>query len=267
MRKPESSLAKRLAVGYFVCLGWVVQAESPVRVVSEGLPGFVPVLSASGELVGARLLRPGLAEGRFARVQTRVAMPTVSPETEGRGAVRWRVATHSTYEVDCEMNPPAVERTEHLPMAWVAGVHPGKKGEVAGAVSAPPEAGVAAAFACLAARPGYSATEAAKVVQQTGGLKGLELLDCELTRRDTGPRMQLTLTLSDDPPAVRLGEKWLSTGIITSAFVAVEDAGLEIRLVRDSGALRVVSRAEMSSVASGRCVSLSPNLIKKESGW
>ncbi len=45
------------------------------------------------------------------------------------------------------------------------------------------------------------------------------------------------------------------------------DAGLDIRLLRDSGALRVVSRDEMVSVAVGQCVPNTAGVPKKATGW
>lgn len=289
MQRPELGWVARAdrpgRLGWLAVFAWgvaVAHAGPSAPVAGGALPAFVPVLTASAALVGARLLSPELEQGRYARVQIRLALPV--PNKAGGP---WRVAAHATYGVDCDASPPVAVLAGRELWGGVGATGPSAEADVNGdsnaesdsaqgspgvvaawhAVHTPPEAGVAAAFACLAARPGYLASEVAQVVQQTAGLGALEHLDCTLTQKANGGGMQLAMTLSDDPPAVRLGEKWLSAGVITPAYVAVTDAGLDIRLLRSTGALRVVSRAEMSSVALGECVPHLPKKAKKDSGW
>lgn len=242
-----------------------------------GSAGFVPIVSGSATLVGARVLPLSLEHGQVVRVQVRLARALLLEKDERLSEApqplpRWQVSAHSTYLVDCDTAPPSatLERVDR--QHQVESVTPAASWADESAVRAPPAEDAAAAFACLVVS-GYTAQEAAEAVQQTAGLGKLERLSCDLVERASMRPMHLVVSVSDVPPAVRLGEKWLAAGTITPDYVAVADAGFDIRLRRSTGAVRVVLRSEMSNLASGKCVPLVSetlsrrNFPKKSNGW
>lgn len=278
--------------------------------------GFRPVLAASDALMGMRMVSPDLAEGRFALVQVRVAVPATS---KGQGAaaqaepVHWRLNTESTYAVDCLTEPKMiglVQRAQNLqpdhalapdwrllmdgaakvslgslPLqslnaqrsdATGRGMDLGRSapvpvGDEGTTVRTPPELAAAAAYACLVARSRQSESDAAAWVQRTAGLGTVVEFNCNLHNKISGVASSMNIAYAEHPPVVRLEEKWLSKGLLTPEYIAVSDAGLEIRLLRTTGKLRVVARAEAVSLGTGDCTLAAPvplqNTKKYRSGW
>lgn len=278
--------------------------------------GFRPVLAASDALMGMRMVAPDLAEGRFALVQVRVAVPATS---KGQGVaeqaepVRWRLGTESTYAVDCLAEPkmiglvqraqnlqsdPAVapdwrllmdgaakvslgslplqslnaERSDTTGRGMDLGRHvPVPIGDEGTTVRTPPELAAAAAYACWVARSRESEADAAAWVQKTAGLGAVAEFNCTLHNKASGVVSTMNMAYAEFPPVVRLEDKWLSRGLLTPDYIAVSDAGLEIRLMRTTGKLRVVARAEAVSLGTGDCTPAAPiplqSTKKSKSGW
>lgn len=297
---------------FFVCLvAWGVAASAGGAEV-----GFTPVLAASDALMGMRMIAPDLAEGRFALVQVRVAVPT-GPVDDGTATpaepVRWRLKTESTYAVDCWADPKTVglvQRAQNvqpdpslapdwrllldvapkvslanLPMqplqvqrsdATGRGMDLGRSipepvAEHGTAVSAPPELAASAAFACAVAKDRHTEVDAAALVQKTAGLSSVVEFNCNVLNKATGVGSNMNIAYAEFPPVVRVEGKWLAKGLLTPEYIAVSDAGLEIRLMRATGKLRVVARAESISLGTGDCTLAKPVLLqsakKYRSGW
>ncbi|MBY0467250.1 MAG: hypothetical protein K2W33_20105 [Burkholderiales bacterium] len=279
-------------------------------------PGFRPVLAASNALMGMRMVASDLAEGRFALVQVRLAVPAESA-VKGDAAqaepVRWRLSTESTYAVDCLTQPTQVglvQRAQNtqanhalapewrllldaggkvsladLPMQPLQGPKsdstrqgmdlgrtiPEPVPEQGTTVRTPPELTAAAAFACLVARNRQTEADAAAWVQKTAGLPTVAEYSCSVQNKETGVASTMSIAYAEFPPVVRLEDKWLSKGLLTPDYIAVADAGLEVRLMRTTGKLRVVARAESVSLGTGECALMAPmplhNAKKYRSGW
>ena len=245
--------------------------------VAEPAP-FLPLLSTSELLVGARLMGNGLVDGRYATVQTRLAHPVAATDA---ATTTWRVLAEHTHVVDCLSPQPGVatvlvatntQANPYAPPQWQATrppqvpssfvprelvfaplpAQPNPLQEVQ-AVQAPGELRAAAAFACRAAMRPELVADVAKVVQRTAGLPDVQHWWCTLAARGEQSASPWHVAVSDEGRAVLLNDTWVSGGVLSPAYVAVASGGLDVRLLRSTGALRLVSRADMATVATGQC--------------
>ena len=293
----------------FACvqvLGEVLAAEPGFTPVLSGSERMLGMRMLTPGLVEGRF---ALAQVRVAELVAGPVADSGGgvPGAGGAVAARWRLKEESTYAVNCHADPKQVglvqrahniQPDERLTPNWQQllesvptarlndlSMQPLEQGEApladnrpedpsrvgAVAVRSPPELQSIAVFACAVASSHWAEVDAAKHVQQTAGLAEVVEFNCELHHRSTGAIRSMSLAYLAFPPVVRVGDKWLSDGWLTPEYIAVADAGLDIRLMRATGKLRVVSRAEAASVASGDCVrathSIQPITRKYKTGW
>lgn len=283
-----------LAALVVVCVA--VALAGPLRVVaasggSEMQGAFVSLMVANRQWVLARLLQPLMLDGRYAVLQTRVA--------ERWAPDKWRLTDESTWVVDCAApgrRLAVVQRATNaepdgsLPPRWQ--VTPGMGADTAGlalaslvfedlpvprfshswpqSLRSPEERRVGAEFACRAANlPGsvpWPEVEVAALLRQTGGFDDTQALRCSASGRANPTGVDIEIRHSPAGQAVMLGEKWVDTGALHEDHLAFADGDLEVRLIRNTGMLRLVLRSELLTVGTGVCRTLQAP-ASKIPGW
>ncbi len=239
---------------------WVVACAAHAAPGAEG--EFVALLPGSQQWVGARLLGQGLANGRYATLQLRTAVAV--PQASAPAA--WQVQADTTWVVDCAGSRPMVASVAAAAAGgpWAsASVRPqdmafqplpdGAVAAQAGRLLLPDALRAGAVYACgAAARPALAGAWATWV-QRTAALPDVVHWRCHMVARADQATTVLHLGASDGAGAVLLNETWQHQGTLTAQYLAVTAGGLDVRMLRGSGAIRVVDRDQMAPVGTGQC--------------
>ena len=140
-------------------------------------------------------------------------------QSERSSAPDWRLVSGSGHVslAHLTLAPLPTARTNTLGGGLDAGARTGSQSlvdEHGISISSPPELAASAAYACALVKDGLNEADAAAMLQRTAALQEEYEFNCSLQNRKTGANSDLVLAFSEYPPVVRLGDKWLSKGLI-----------------------------------------------------
>ena len=256
-----------------------VQAASPE-------PRYEPIMLSTHEQVSARLLQSLLFDGRFAVVQTRVSrLRLPNSKDQGNLLAHWHLDEQNTLAIDCMSSPwgiAVLQKERNIRSGdignpeWKISASNAdfigmsldklKFSKISGfdrplpslpqKLELPAEWQVAAAFACetlLHSKNAVSSSEIAFKIRGNGGYRSLHKVICQTSDSSEKFGANLVFYYSPSGNSVLLGDRWILNGVLYENYMSVSDEDVELRLIRKTGEIRLVSRSESKTIGGGVC--------------